>query len=496
MATIVSSSFSGHLDDLLGSLAANGGCPDAAVVVFAVNPGTECERVAAKYGATVIPCLPRARIDASLKSALYSVARVVDASRFLCLDADMLVLGDLGPVFDAIDACPEGSLFAARQGNGSDIADLETVLYRHYAGQAGDVALLIGGPSGAGRYPFVCNDGLFAGGRTAMLALDSTIRGWPESARWLDEKPDVRRRHQFVFNLVLAHLNCGVELDATYNLQLSSADAEVHDDCGRTRASWRGKTIKVLHFDGNGRHKYPEHRGRYAVVADPVVATRQGDAYAEFLAGLRAWIGRRGRRALAWSFYGTPDGMSAVVSDASTFPLLALLHNLIRSNGAVRVIETGTARGVSTACIASAVAHRVGGRVVTIDINPLPEREELWNSLPDRIRSRIEPRRSDSIAGLNDALAAGESYEAALLDTLHKAEHVWAEFQLAARLVCPGGLILIHDVLLETDTVEEALRWIEADGYGVTRLWTADRGHQEDQRLGLAVIENRRRSLA
>ena len=43
------------------------------------------------------------------------------------------------------------------------------------------------------------------------------------------------------------------------------------------------------------------------------------------------------------------------------FPLLAALHYLIRSNGVVRVIETGTARGVSAACLASAVAHRSAG---------------------------------------------------------------------------------------------------------------------------------------
>ena len=100
---------------------------------------------------------------------------------------------------------------------------------------------------------------------------------------------------------------------------------------------------------------------------------------------------------------------------------------------------------------------------------------------------------SDSISALRHALAAGETYEAALLDSAHTGEHVWAEFQLAARLVCPGGLILIHDVILETATVEEALRRIEAAGYGVARLWTAARGHREDQQLGVAVVENRKR---
>jgi cephalosporin hydroxylase len=93
------------------------------------------------------------------------------------------------------------------------------------------------------------------------------------------------------------------------------------------------------------------------------------------------------------------------------------------------------------------------------------------------------------------ALAAGEHYDAALLDSIHTAEHVWAEFELARQLVCPGGLILIHDVRYAHGTVEEALQRIEASGYGVVRLWTAEGGVCEDDRLGLAVIENRCRSV-
>jgi hypothetical protein len=109
------------------------------------------------------------------------------------------------------------------------------------------------------------------------------------------------------------------------------------------------------------------------------------------------------------------------------------------------------------------------------------------------MRGCIEHRADDSLSGLKAALDAGERYEAALLDTLHTEEHVWAEFELASRLVCRGGLILIHDVTFAYGTVEAALRRIERAGYGVTRLWTAEGGVPEDDHLGLALIENRRR---
>ena len=197
---------------------------------------------------------------------------------------------------------------------------------------------------------------------------------------------------------------------------------------------------------------------------------------------------------MAWSFYGTTDGASAAFADTSTFPLLALLHYLIRSNGAARVLETGTARGVSAACLASAVAHRAGGRVVTFDPYDHPERHALWDTLPAGMRGCIEERRTGSIEGMTAAIAAGEEYQAALLDSIHTAEHVREEFLLASRLVCEGGVIAIHDARYAHGTVAVALDRIAAEGYGVVRLWTAVEGAQEDDRLGLAVVENRRRA--
>jgi hypothetical protein len=115
--------------------------------------------------------------------------------------------------------------------------------------------------------------------------------------------------------------------------------------------------------------------------------------------------------------------------------------------------------------------------------------------LPPEIKACLDFRQAGSIEGMSACLANGDSFDAALLDSLHTEEHVWAEFQLAAKLVCPGGLILIHDVTTLHSTVEGALRRIEEAGYGVVRLWTAERALAEDDHLGLALIENRRRPI-
>jgi len=306
---------------------------------------------------------------------------------------------------------------------------------------------------------------------------------------WCAERPRIAWRNQLIFNLALARLRCGVELAAAYNVQLHAQDVELDLSGARPRARWQGHDVRVLHLSGSGRRKYPRLSGLYARVAAPMEDGADG-AYDAFVAALRAWVGRHGLGALGWSFYGTPSGY-ARVRDARAFPLFGLLHYLVRSKGCVRVLECGTARGISAACLASAVGHRPGGRVVTFDPHDYPERGGLWGALPEAMRACVDARRTGSLEGMTAELESGERYHAALLDSDHAGEQVWAEFELARRLVVAGGLILVHDPRLEGQSVEWALERISAAGYDVTRLWAGEGAVAEDEGLQLAVIANR-----
>lgn len=215
--------------------------------------------------------------------------------------------------------------------------------------------------------------------------------------------------------------------------------------------------------------------------------------YQDFLTALCAWQSCQGGNALAMSFYGRQDGVTAR-EPSPDYPLFGALHYLIRSHGCARVIETGTARGVSAACLASAVMGREDAHVVTLDIAVHPARASLWAALPAPMRDVIEPWGIDSLTYMQQDVNAGAWYHAALLDSSHDGAHVYNEFQLARRLVRPGGPILIHDAIFPSGTVGEALARIRADGYDVVELWTAESGEREDDGLGLAVIVNRGRS--
>ena len=259
IATVVSPAYAHLLDDMLGSLAANGHCDDVMKVVFSVEADQQCRQVIARHAATEIPCRLRGALSTTCKAILYSVARFVDARQYLCMDADTLILGDLRPVFDAISACPGRSVLVCRDAFLNQDT-LERELYMHYGGGAGDLTLLLGRTFDEGSYPLITNDGVFAGSRGAMLALDNLIRHLPGVVSWVDARQDAVRRNQFVFNLALARMKCGVELDPVWNMQMHMCDPDVSRTQDGMSAVWRGRPVRVLHFCGWGRNRYPEYR--------------------------------------------------------------------------------------------------------------------------------------------------------------------------------------------------------------------------------------------
>jgi NPCBM/NEW2 domain len=277
VATVVSPGYAALLDDMLGSFYANSNCADALVIVFALNADEECRKVIDKHGATTIHCSPLGPVNPTLKSVMYSMARVVDAQQFLCLDADMLILDDLNPIFDAFGAFPPDSIFVARDGF-LNYGTLEEKLISSYEGRTDDLRLLLSGSyEREGAYPLLVNDGLFAGSYGAFCALDNLIRNMPQAIDWVDALPHHGWRNQFIFNLALARLNCGVEIDPIYNLQVDTRDALMSWAGEKMHALWRGQSARVLHFRGWGRNNYPEWRGHFARASEQIAGKQETD---------------------------------------------------------------------------------------------------------------------------------------------------------------------------------------------------------------------------
>jgi serine/threonine protein kinase len=137
------------------------------------------------------------------------------------------------------------------------------------------------------------------------------------------------------------------------------------------------------------------------------------------------------------------------------------------------------------------LAKQAADRYPTAQDLAVDLRSWLEDQIPQDTRSVIEERPVDSLAALAAARDAGETLHAALLDTTHSAQFVLKEFELARQVVTPGGLILVHDVHPAFFDTWKTIDQIQSRGFGVVRLWCADEGVQTDDRLGLALIENR-----
>ena len=122
--------------------------------------------------------------------------------------------------------------------------------------------------------------------------------------------------------------------------------------------------------------------------------------------------------------------------------LMALLIELI---GARRVLEIGCFTGYSA--LAMALALPPDGRLITLEVNPEPVEigRRAWRAAG--VAARIEVRLGLALESLDALLEEGsaESFDLAFIDADKKSYDAYYERTL--RLVRPGGLILLDNVL-------------------------------------------------
>jgi predicted O-methyltransferase YrrM len=139
---------------------------------------------------------------------------------------------------------------------------------------------------------------------------------------------------------------------------------------------------------------------------------------------------------------GATEGIPIVVPDTG-----ALLHVLALASGAERIVEVGTAIGVSTLYMARALP--AGGRIVSFEIDP--ERHQAARGYLDRagVGDRADLRLEDARIGLR---ALDGEFDMAFIDGV-KAQygHYFDELVLLLR----SGAVLAVDNVLMSGTVAE-----------------------------------------
>ena len=107
------------------------------------------------------------------------------------------------------------------------------------------------------------------------------------------------------------------------------------------------------------------------------------------------------------------------------------------------IVETGTAFGGSALYFASLCDLLGHGRVLTIDVQPQPDRPE---------HPRLEYYEGSSVAPETleyvRRAAEGAGTVLVVLDSDHRKEHVLEELRLLAPLVTPGSYVVVEDTIL------------------------------------------------
>jgi predicted O-methyltransferase YrrM len=146
-----------------------------------------------------------------------------------------------------------------------------------------------------------------------------------------------------------------------------------------------------------------------------------------------------------------------------------LLTVVLRIAKAQRVVEIGTSNGYSAIWLADAAAD-VGGRLVTVDVEEWPGLRENLDaagvaSLVDVVLADGGPH----LAGLDD-----ESVDLLFMDAERVEYPSW--WPNPARVLRPGGVLAIDNVLSHPDEVTEFLALIAADGRFVATTVTVGKG--------------------
>lgn len=270
ITTIVSSGFGHWLDDWLGSLFERGDCENALVAIFVVDGAEDCVRVISQYNKErpilMIPVQSLVPVTTAIKGVICSVARFVKAQRYICLEADMLVLNSLQPLSEMIGFCPESILTVQP----NDVPRREAIEERVVAAQGSlkELKALVGDLY-APELRFG-NGGLICGSRTAMLALDEQIQKMmPYAAQWVDARPDVGWRDECILNLAMHQLSCNVQIDDAWNLQLHiQAFEQSLTAVGKDRDFRLFKAdatpINLVHFVGHSKKAFASWRGHFS----------------------------------------------------------------------------------------------------------------------------------------------------------------------------------------------------------------------------------------
>jgi hypothetical protein len=152
---------------------------------------------------------------------------------------------------------------------------------------------------------------------------------------------------------------------------------------------------------------------------------------------VRLWLGAR---------RGVPADPEWAAMDADR-SLAALAYELVRERRPATVIETGVARGVTSASVLRALAENEFGELHSIDLPPprMLDAGLVGSAIPDDLKGRWHYHWGSARRLLPGVLAGADGPRLFIHDSDHSYSHMRWEIETAWTALEPGDVILCDD---------------------------------------------------
>lgn len=248
VATCISPDYIKFAIPFLESFKINSNLNSYKIILFTLDINEEIINIAEDYNCLIINCKFANNKGFFFKTAMYSVAKVIDADKYLLIDIDTVVQKPIDQVFDSMNIISRNNILITREEQvhyNESIGSAITTNEWPYFGFPEDANLLRLKDKDF-NFKFVCNGGVIFGFKESILGLEDMIRSFmPYSKQWESLNKNVFWREQGILNLAISRMNSVLSLDKSYNYQLLHRGIEESIDA------------HILHFNGeNGKKQF------------------------------------------------------------------------------------------------------------------------------------------------------------------------------------------------------------------------------------------------
>ncbi len=248
VATCISPEYIKFAIPFLESFKINSNLNSYKIILFTLNINEEIIKLAEDYNCAIVNCSFPNNKGFFFKTAMYSVARLIQADKYLLIDIDTVVQKPIKQVFESMDSISRSSILITREEQvhyNKSIGSAITTNEWPYFGFQEDANLLRLKDKDF-NFRFICNGGVIFGFKESILGLEDMIKSFmPYSKQWESLNTNVFWREQAILNLALSRINSVISLDKSYNYQLLHRSIEESVDA------------HILHFNGeNGKKQF------------------------------------------------------------------------------------------------------------------------------------------------------------------------------------------------------------------------------------------------